>query len=213
MKKDHFLLLILGIIIISALTLRLTQKTSKPDLSFDNEPLPVDYSSEAEVQVSATSSSDELLGSDRDNHDCIGSAGYSWCESKQKCLRIWEEDCPEFVDSMTELGDIKDITEISVAFPLPGDLASSPLKVVGKARGSWFFEASLPVRLVTASGTTIVSHYGEAGDDWMTNDFVNFTSDLVFETTATSGYLIVAKDNPSGLPEYDNKITIPIKFK
>jgi hypothetical protein len=34
-----------------------------------------------------------LLGGDRDEHGCIGSAGYSWCEVKQKCLRIWEEPC------------------------------------------------------------------------------------------------------------------------
>jgi hypothetical protein len=35
-----------------------------------------------------------MPGSDRDAHGCIGSAGYSWCEEKQKCLRIWEESCP-----------------------------------------------------------------------------------------------------------------------
>ncbi|MDD4902153.1 MAG: hypothetical protein PHE24_03375 [Patescibacteria group bacterium] len=34
-----------------------------------------------------------LLGGDRDEHGCIGSAGYSWCEVKQKCLRPWEEAC------------------------------------------------------------------------------------------------------------------------
>jgi hypothetical protein len=34
-----------------------------------------------------------MPGSDRDSHGCIGSAGYSWCETKQKCLRIWEEPC------------------------------------------------------------------------------------------------------------------------
>jgi hypothetical protein len=34
-----------------------------------------------------------LVGNDRDAHGCIGSAGYSWCEAKQKCLRIWEESC------------------------------------------------------------------------------------------------------------------------
>ncbi len=33
------------------------------------------------------------LGGDKDEHGCIGSAGYSWCEPKQKCLRIWEEPC------------------------------------------------------------------------------------------------------------------------
>ncbi|VVC00281.1 Uncharacterised protein [uncultured archaeon] len=34
-----------------------------------------------------------LVGNDRDAHGCIGSAGYSWCEAKQKCIRAWEEDC------------------------------------------------------------------------------------------------------------------------
>jgi len=34
-----------------------------------------------------------VVGSDRDAHGCIGSAGYSWCEVKNKCLRIWEEKC------------------------------------------------------------------------------------------------------------------------
>ncbi len=29
-------------------------------------------------------------GSDRDAHGCIGSAGYSWCESTGKCERSWE---------------------------------------------------------------------------------------------------------------------------
>lgn len=34
-----------------------------------------------------------LPGGDRDEHGCIGSAGYSWCQPKQKCLRVWEEKC------------------------------------------------------------------------------------------------------------------------
>ncbi len=34
-----------------------------------------------------------IVGADRDAHGCIGSAGYSWCEEKQKCLRSWEETC------------------------------------------------------------------------------------------------------------------------
>ncbi len=39
------------------------------------------------------SNEDILVGGDRDSHGCIPSAGYSWCEEKQKCLRVWEEDC------------------------------------------------------------------------------------------------------------------------
>lgn len=34
-----------------------------------------------------------IVGGDRDEHGCIGSAGYSWCAPKQKCLRPWEEEC------------------------------------------------------------------------------------------------------------------------
>lgn len=36
-----------------------------------------------------------LLGGDSDEHGCKGSAGYSWCEVKQKCLRVFEEKCEE----------------------------------------------------------------------------------------------------------------------
>lgn len=43
--------------------------------------------------VTATPPAPPLLGGDRDAHGCIGSAGYSWCEAKQKCLRPWEEKC------------------------------------------------------------------------------------------------------------------------
>jgi hypothetical protein len=39
------------------------------------------------------SSSTPLVGNDKDAHGCIGSAGYSWCEAKNKCLRTWEEKC------------------------------------------------------------------------------------------------------------------------
>jgi len=36
-----------------------------------------------------------IVGNDRDSHGCIGSAGYSWCDAKQKCIRPWEENCTE----------------------------------------------------------------------------------------------------------------------
>lgn len=35
----------------------------------------------------------QVVGNDKDEHGCIASAGYSWCEEKQKCLRVWEENC------------------------------------------------------------------------------------------------------------------------
>ncbi len=35
-----------------------------------------------------------IIGGDTDDHGCLIGAGYSWCETKEKCLRIWEEECP-----------------------------------------------------------------------------------------------------------------------
>jgi len=40
-----------------------------------------------------TESGQKLIGGDKDSHGCLIAAGYSWCEAKQKCLRVWEEPC------------------------------------------------------------------------------------------------------------------------
>jgi ribonuclease HI len=32
-----------------------------------------------------------MVGNDRDSHGCIGSAGYIWSDTAQKCVRPWEE--------------------------------------------------------------------------------------------------------------------------
>lgn len=42
-----------------------------------------------------------IVGGDKDIYGCIGSAGYSWCEVKNKCLRVWEEKCE--VSTSTEV--------------------------------------------------------------------------------------------------------------
>ena len=56
-----------------------------------------------------TQNSQQLVGNDRDAHGCIGSAGYSWCEVKQKCLRVWEERCEDYspLDSEAKAGFIE----------------------------------------------------------------------------------------------------------
>jgi eight-cysteine-cluster-containing protein len=42
------------------------------------------------------------IGGDTDEHGCLIAAGYSWCESKQKCLRIWEENCTSDSECLTD---------------------------------------------------------------------------------------------------------------
>ena len=46
-----------------------------------------------QVQVIISPTNQPLVGNDVDVHGCKGSAGYTWCEPKQKCLRIFEEKC------------------------------------------------------------------------------------------------------------------------
>ncbi len=36
-----------------------------------------------------------LIGGETDEGGCLIGAGYSWCEPKQKCLRVWEEACTD----------------------------------------------------------------------------------------------------------------------
>lgn len=103
---------------------------------------------------------------------------------------------------------------VHLTAPHPNDLITSPLTVSGQARGTWYFEASFPVILIGANGDTLAMKPAQAQGEWMTADFVPFTLTLVFTAPATpaGGILILKKDNPSGLPEHDAELRIPIRF-
>lgn len=42
------------------------------------------------LSACAHSSFGKLVGSDRDEHGCIGSAGYTWSYALHDCVRLWE---------------------------------------------------------------------------------------------------------------------------
>ena len=119
--------------------------------------------------------------------------------------------------------NIEENKNIIVFYPKPNEKIKSPLKIIGKAKGTWFFEASFPVILTNWDGEIIAEHYVEAKEDWMTENFVSFETVLEFKSPvfddvpenhfSRNGYLIFKKNNPSGLPEYDESIEIPIKFE
>ncbi len=103
---------------------------------------------------------------------------------------------------------------VQLDFPKPGSIVKSPLTITGQAKGFWFFEASFPVKIVDANGNLLGQHYAQATEEWMTVEFVPFTSSLTFKNSPTdSGFLILQRDNPSGLPQYDQEIRYPVKFK
>jgi len=47
----------------------------------------------AEIEKS-NETDNKIIGGDTDDYGCLLTAGYRWCDTKQKCLRTWEEDCP-----------------------------------------------------------------------------------------------------------------------
>lgn len=103
--------------------------------------------------------------------------------------------------------------KIIVNAPIPNSIVRSPLTVSGQARGNWYFEASFPVKLLDANGIVLASGPAQAKSDWMTTDFVSFEIKLTFDKPpANKGFLELEKDNPSGLPEFDDSIKIPILF-
>lgn len=102
---------------------------------------------------------------------------------------------------------------IKITSPSPKEVVSSPVTIKGEAKGTWYFEASFPIRLLDEDGKEIAVHYAQAEGDWMTEDFVPFSATLSFPTTTVGvGTLILQKDNPSGLPEHDDSISIPVIF-
>ncbi|OGY46470.1 MAG: hypothetical protein A2744_03420 [Candidatus Buchananbacteria bacterium RIFCSPHIGHO2_01_FULL_44_11] len=103
--------------------------------------------------------------------------------------------------------------EIIVETPQANQTVSSPIEIKGQARGNWYFEASFPIQLVDENGQEIATAIAQAQSDWMTTSFVPFELNLDFNVpTLTPAILILKKDNPSGLPEYDKQIEIPLQL-
>ncbi len=104
--------------------------------------------------------------------------------------------------------------EVVIDVPQYGALVTSPLKITGKAKGNWFFEANIPVTLKDQNGKVLAQKGFQADADWMTADYVPFSGTLEFTTPATDfGVLIINKDNPSGLPQFDAAFAVPVRFK
>ncbi len=117
-------------------------------------------------------------------------------------------------DIQAHIDSKKDL--IVLSSPTPLTQISTPVALKGMARGYWFFEASFPVTIVDWNGLIIGEGIATADGEWMTEEFVPFTATVNFtldpETPYRRGAIILQKDNPSGLPENDNALEVPITF-
>jgi len=160
-----------------------------------------------EIQQNDSNESPQAIGGQKDEHGCLGPAGYSWCPSTEKCQRMWEEYCEEFKENYRGNENVK------VTLPAPNSEIKSPLTITGEAKGAWFFEASFPIKIEDQNGNILGQGIAQAKSDWMTEDFVPFEATISFDAKGnTKGYIVLEKDNPSGLSQNDQNVKIPIVF-
>ena len=144
------------------------------------------------------------------NFDDCAAAGYPIMETyPSQCVTPSGERFIENIGNELEKMDL-----IRINNPRPNQIIRSPIVIEGEARGNWFFEASFPIVILDTNGKILGRAIAQAQDEWMTTDFVPFKAILAFESPATSsGVLILEKDNPSGLPENDDQLSVPVKFE
>jgi hypothetical protein len=115
---------------------------------------------------------------------------------------------------ITNAGNAAELNDlIRLADPKANDIiGGNPIVGRGQARGSWFFEASFPVRLEDANGRVLAQTQAQAEGDWMTSDFVSFTFSLSFQLTHNQSYwLVLERDNPSGQPSTTQALRVPVR--
>ncbi|MFA6552621.1 MAG: Gmad2 immunoglobulin-like domain-containing protein [Candidatus Paceibacterota bacterium] len=141
---------------------------------------------------------------------------FAECSSKYPIMETYPRQCksPDGKTFVEDIGnELAKDDLIRIGSPRPNTKISSPLKITGMARGSWYFEASFPVQILDANKNIIAQAPAQAKSDWMTTDFVPFELTLDFkDPTTTTGFLVLKKDNPSGIPEKDDQLIIPIVF-
>lgn len=97
---------------------------------------------------------------------------------------------------------------------LDDTLLMNPATITGEVPGNWSFEASFPVELRDSAGKVIAQAPAQLQGDWMTTAYVPFTVTLNFAEPEESqtGKLILHKDNPSGLAEKEDEVTISVRL-
>lgn len=100
---------------------------------------------------------------------------------------------------------------VVVNAPKANTSVGSRFEVSGEAPGNWFFEASFPIQIRDKDGNVIGRTHANALSDWMTTSQVSFSSTVNVEGGYTGpATLILMKDNPSGLPEHDDAVEVPV---
>lgn len=214
MKNNYFILIVLGLVIFSALALKLftpsnlwvcqdgqwvkhgNPKTEKPNTACSDP-----FSMEQEmIEMTAMFNKYEKER-----------AAANLAAEEDLNLKLKEAGLSEPIVDAEELVVEPALSTIELLAPKPGKTIQSPYQIRGFARGSWYFEGSFPVILKDINGVVISETYAQAQSDWMTDEMVPFVSQLEYLIDSPQeAVLILRKDNPSGLVELDEEISFSI---
>ena len=102
----------------------------------------------------------------------------------------------------------KDLVSFSL---ISGSTVSGKLEIMGAIAGGYFNEGSMPVTILDADKKILKITSATAKSDWTTAAPILFTSALDF-TGLPKGpaFIELHNDNPSGMPQNDKSILIPI---
>ena len=99
---------------------------------------------------------------------------------------------------------------VVVTSPKENATVGKTFVVAGQAPGPWFFEASFPVQVRDKDNNKIGQGIAQAQGDWMTTELVPFTATITVSNYSGPATLVLLRDNPSGLPENDDALEVPI---
>ncbi|MEX0933373.1 MAG: Gmad2 immunoglobulin-like domain-containing protein, partial [Candidatus Paceibacterota bacterium] len=139
--------------------------------------------------------------------ECV-EAGFPVMESYPEQCSDGEETYTRDIGNEIEKSDL-----IRLDNPRPGDTLfhNQSYALSGEARGHWFFEASFPFQILSNEGDELFAHYATAQGEWMTENFVPFTTEFTLDTEYVGpATLVLKRDNPSGLPENDDELIVPV---
>ncbi len=99
---------------------------------------------------------------------------------------------------------------IKVDFPPVDAVVGKEFSVIGQA-GGWYFEGSFPVQVLEKNGNVLTTRIAQAQGDWMTSNLVPFKADIIISSSYKGpATLVLKKDNPSDMRQYDASISFPI---
>ncbi|PIP68757.1 hypothetical protein CO033_01680 [Candidatus Nomurabacteria bacterium CG_4_9_14_0_2_um_filter_32_10] len=106
------------------------------------------------------------------------------------------------------LGNKDDLISFSI---LPNSKVQGVVSYQGAVKGGYFFEANILINILDANKNVLKTSNAIAMTDWMTIEPVEFEGNIDF-TNLPKGlaYIEIHNDNPSGLPENDKSVLIPI---